>query len=411
MKSLSILVLIDKSIERSEKMDQQTFIHEYARERKNTNSLKWDALEERFGDADLLPLWVADMEFATPKAVTDALTKRIAHGIFGYSGVDKEYFNTYLGWQARHENTPFKEEWLQFSTGVVQAIYDLVDCFTEKGEAVMIQRPVYYPFSNAIKDKQRKLINSPLKNIDGHYEMDLADFESKVVAEKVKLFILCSPHNPVGRVWSEEELANVLTICQKHGVLVIADEIHSDFMMPGQTFTSAISVNEGAFLDHLIVLNAPSKTFNLASLLNSHIWIPNEALRKQYRAYAKVNRQTESSLIGQVAAQAAYENGDEWLAALIDVIYHNYQYIKTNLEAAVPSVKVGELQGTYLLWIDLSQALNGRTTKEVVQDQAKLAVDFGDWFAHDTKDFIRFNLATTPANIKQAVDQLIAALK
>ncbi|EOT39620.1 MalY/PatB family protein [Enterococcus columbae] len=391
-------------------MSINEFVEKYQRERCQTNALKWDALAERFGDADLLPLWVADMEFAAPEAVTEALTKRIAHGVFGYSIVDDQYFDTYLGWQKRHENTPFKREWLSFSTGVVQALYDLVDCFTKEGEAVMIQRPVYYPFSNAIKDKNRQLVNSPLVNVDGHYHMDLADFEAKIVENQVKLFILCSPHNPVGRVWTEKELADVLAICQKHQVLVIADEIHSDFIMPGYQFTSAISVANGAYLDQLIVLNAPSKTFNLASLLNSHIWIPNEALRKQYRTWASKNRQTESSMLGQVAAKAAYANGDAWLASLIEVIEANYQTIRTRLAQEAPQVKVGQLEGTYLLWLDLRQAIDENQVKTVIQDKAKLAVDFGSWFDQDSKGFIRLNLATTPAIIHQAIDQLVASL-
>lgn len=386
------------------------FVEKYQRQRCHTNALKWDALEERFGEADLLPLWVADMEFATPETVTQALTKRIQHGVFGYSLVDDQYFDTYLGWQQRHENTPFQRNWLSFSTGVVQALYDLVDCFTQEGEAVMIQRPVYYPFSNAIKDKKRRLVNSPLVNVDGKYQMNLKDFEDKIVENQVKLFILCSPHNPVGRVWTEQELADVLAICQKYQVLVIADEIHSDFIMPNHQFISAISVQQGAYLDQLIVLNAPSKTFNLASLLNSHIWIPNEKLRKQYRLWASKNRQTESSMLGQVAAQAAYATGDEWLRSLIEVIYTNYQTISQRLASEAPKIKVGQLEGTYLLWLDLRQVLNDQDIKTLVQDKAKLAVDFGSWFDEESKGFIRLNLATTPAIINQAIDQLVASL-
>lgn len=274
----------------------------------------------------------------------------------------------------------------------------------------MIQRPVYYPFSNAIKDKKRRLVNSPLVNVDGKYQMNLKDFEDKIVENQVKLFILCSPHNPVGRVWTEQELADVLAICQKYQVLVIADEIHSDFIMPNHQFISAISVQQGAYLDQLIVLNAPSKTFNLASLLNSHIWIPNEKLRKQYRLWASKNRQTESSMLGQVAAQAAYATGDEWLRSLIEVIYTNYQTISQRLASEAPKIKVGQLEGTYLLWLDLRQVLNDQDIKTLVQDKAKLAVDFGSWFDEESKGFIRLNLATTPAIINQAIDQLVASL-
>lgn len=391
-------------------MNQEEFVTKYSVDRKNTGSLKWDALEERFGDAELLPAWVADMEFSVPETVKEALIQRISHGIFGYSMVTKDYFNAYQGWQQRHEQTVFKEEWLSFSTGVVQSLYDIVDCFTEKGDKVIIQPPVYYPFSNAIRDKGRQVVSSELQLVDGQYQMNLADFEAKLIEQQPKLFILCSPHNPVGRVWTATELADVLALCEKHQVLVLADEIHSDIVLTKRGFCSVLTVEQGKYQDNLILVNSPSKTFNLASLLNSHVWIPNEELRNQYQAWKSQYKQTENSLLGQLAAKVAYETADEWLAGLLTTIQSNYDYVKEQVALHLPKIEVANLEGTYLLWLDLRGYVEKSQVKEIVQDQAKLAIDFGEWFSPNSKGFIRLNLATTPENIHQAVKQLIAAI-
>lgn len=388
-------------------MTIEKFIATYGVKRKQTDSLKWDALAERYGDAELLPLWVADMEFKTPHSVVAALQERVAHGVFGYSNVPTDYFAAYAGWQARHEQTPFQKEWLLFSTGVVQSLYDLIACFTEVGDAVLIQPPVYYPFFNAIVEQDRKLVTSDLIRQAGTYQMDLTDFEQKIEEEHVKAFILCSPHNPVGRVWQPAELAAVLEICRRHQVLVIADEIHSDLVF--QPFTSTISVATTADLENLIVVNAPSKTFNLASLLHSHIWIPAEQRRTVYADWAARHRQTENSSLGQLAAKVAYETGDEWLENLLQVIQRNYEQVKSRLQIELPEIKLGPLEGTYLLWLDLTDLVPATEVKAYVQDQAKLAIDFGEWFSPKTKNFIRLNLATTPDIIQEACDRLIAA--
>lgn len=392
-------------------MNKETFVKKYSMERKQTDSIKWDALEERFGASDLLPLWVADMEFAVPETVKEALIERIQHGVFGYSLLTTDYFNAYQGWQQRHQKSNFQKEWLSFSTGVVQSLYDLIDCFTEKGDAVIIQTPVYYPFSNAIRDKHRQLVTSDLQVVDGRYVMDLEDFEQKIITHQPKLFILCSPHNPVGRVWSEEELAAVMSICQKHHVLVLADEIHSDIVLANRPYCSSVSVENGRFLDQLIIVNSPSKTFNLASLLNSHVWIPNEKLRKEYEAWKAEYKQTEGSLLGQLAAKVAYETADDWLDGLLQTIEGNYQYAKTRLAEELPEVVVADLEGTYLMWIDIRAYVDVQRVKEVVQDEGKLAIDFGEWFSPKARGFIRMNLATTPEIVEQAIKQLIAAIK
>lgn len=386
------------------------FVDRYQKERRNTESLKWDALEERFEDADLLPLWVADMEFQTPETVTNALINRIQHGVFGYSLDNADYFRSFSAWQEKRHNIHLQKEWLRFSTGVVQSLYHLIQCFSEKGDGVLIQPPVYYPFFHAVKDTERKLVVSPLKSENGQYRFDLKDFEEKLRVEKPKLFILCSPHNPVGRIWDEDELLEVLSLCKKHGVLVIADEIHQDFGVGNKKFVSTLNIADGSFHDCLILCNAPSKTFNLASLLHSHIIIPDDKLRRQFDQRIIFYQQTENNLLGQLAGQTAYETGEEWLDGLLGVIRLNYEILINRLKK-FPAIIVSPLEGTYLAWIDLTTVIPRKKIKEIVQKKAQLAVDYGEWFSEECEGFIRLNLATTPTILKQAVDQLVEALE
>ena len=389
-------------------MEAEEFIQTYYRKRKGTDSLKWDALEERYGAADLLPLWVADMDFSVPESVQAALTERIDHGVFGYSFTPTDYFSAYQGWQSRHEQTLFQAEWLHFTSGVVQGIYDLITCFTAEGDQILIQPPVYYPFFDVVKNQKRRLVTSQLIETEAGYRIDFEHFEKQLRENTIKLFILCSPHNPVGRVWEKAELRKLLSLCQKYDVLVISDEIHSDLILPGHTFCSALTIAaELDFLDHLIVCNAPSKTFNLASLLNAHIWLPAENLRKTYQAWEELHRQTGISVLGQIAAQAAYSTGDEWLEGLLSVVEGNYQLLKQQLTTEIPEIKISELQGTYLAWLDLREWLPSLDMKFFIQDQAGLAIDYGEWFSPETKGFIRINLATSTENIETAIKHLL----
>lgn len=387
------------------------FVEENAVSRKNTHSLKWDALNERFGNPDLLPLWVADMEFQTPKPVIEALKKRVEHGVFGYSKVPDDYFEKFNHWQETQHQITLQPEWLRFSKGVVESLYHLLQIFTQEADSVLIQPPVYYPFFNAIKDTKRKLVINQLQKTATGYEIDLNDFEHQIRTENVKLFLLCSPHNPVGRVWSEETLEQLLAICKKYQVLVIADEIHQDFVYAPNKFTSALNVAKGAYQEQLIVVNAPSKTFNLASLLNAHVLIPNAILRETYDQRIKVYSQSEHSDLGQLAAKTAYEQGAEWFAGLKEVILENYQYVKTTFAKELPTIEVAELQGTYLLWLNFESLALGADLERFIKEECQLAVDFGEWFSKETTQFIRLNLATTPKNIQKAVQQIIQAVK
>mgnify|MGYP000614742207 FL=1 len=392
-------------------MQKEKFLKEYLVERKGTYSLKWDALDKRFGNADLISMWVADMEIKAPKEVIEALKERCEHGVFGYSYVSDEYYNSVINWLKEKHNYEIKKEWLRFTNGVVTAIYCFVNIFTKVDDAILILTPVYYPFHNAVKDNNRKLITCDLKNTDGYFTIDYDEVEKKIVENKVKLFIQCSPHNPAGRVWKEEELAKILEICKKHNVLVISDEIHQDIIMKGYKHIPSAIVANGKYADNLITVSAASKTFNLAGLIHSNIIISNAELRKKYDDEIKKINQTEISILGMLATQVAYEKGSEWLENVKEIIEDNFNYLKTELNKHIPEITITNLEGTYLVFLDLRKIIPIDKVKEFIQDKCNLAIDFGEWFGKNFKGFIRINLATDPQIVKKAVENIINEYK
>ena len=392
-------------------MQKEKFLKEYLVERKGTYSLKWDALDKRFGNADLISMWVADMEIKAPKEVIEALKERCEHGVFGYSYVSDEYYNSVINWLKEKHNYEIKKEWLRFTNGVVTAIYCFVNIFTKVDDAILILTPVYYPFHNAVKDNNRKLITCDLKNTDGYFTIDYDEVEKKIVENNVKLFIQCSPHNPAGRVWKEEELAKILEICKKHNVLVISDEIHQDIIMKGYKHIPSAIVANVKYADNLITVSAASKTFNLAGLIHSNIIISNAELRKKYDDEIKKINQTEISILGMLATQVAYEKGSEWLENVKEIIEDNFNYLKTELNKHIPEITITNLEGTYLVFLDLRKIIPIDKVKEFIQDKCNLAIDFGEWFGASFKGFIRINLATDPEIVKKAVENIITEYK
>ena len=392
-------------------MQKEKFLKEYLVERKGTYSLKWDALDKRFGNANLTSMWVADMEIKAPKEVIEALKERCEHGVFGYSYVSDEYYNSVINWLKEKHNYEIKKEWLRFTNGVVTAIYCFVNIFTKVDDAILILTPVYYPFHNAVKDNNRKLITCDLKNTDGYFTIDYEEVEKKIVENNVKLFIQCSPHNPAGRVWKEEELAKILEICKKHNVLVISDEIHQDIIMKGYKHIPSAIVANGKYADNLITISAASKTFNLAGLIHSNIIISNDELRKKYDEEIKKINQTEINILGMLATQVAYEKGSEWLENVKEIIEDNFNYLKTELNKHIPEITITNLEGTYLVFLDLRKIIPIDKVKEFIQDKCNLAIDFGEWFGASFKGFIRINLATDPEIVKKAVESIIFEYK
>lgn len=399
-------------------MEIEEFCSKYTVNRENTNSVKWGTgKDERFKTEGLIPMWVADMEFRAPNEVIDALNKRISHGVFGYTHLWDSYFEAFFNWQKKRYNIDLKKEWISFSSGLVSALYLIVNAFTEKGDNIIILTPVYYPFHNAVKDNERNLIVCDLKNDNGIFSIDFEEFENKIIKNKVKLLIFCNPHNPVGRVWTEEEMEKVFEICKKHNLYIVSDEIHQDINMGVRPFISALSIknkntkNENDYTDKLIVLNSASKTFNLASMLNSHVIIPNEEIRKTYKKFVSRINRTEFNLLGLIASEAAYRYGENWVDGLLKTIKRNYEYIRTEFKNKIPEIIISPLEGTYLPFFDLRNIVNPNRVKEFIQDDCKIAIDFGEWFGKNFKGFIRVNIATDFKYIDYFVNTVIKQLK
>ena len=379
-------------------------------DRVGTDCNKWDSMDARFGDNDLMALWVADMDFKVPQCAIDAAVKYAEFGIYGYYKVPNEYHQAFIDWEKKYHNCEIKKEWLRFSPGVVSPINWYVNMKTKPGEAVIVMTPVYYPFLDAINNNGRKLVSSDLINNGGVYTVNFEDFEQKIVDNNVKLFILSSPHNPVGRVWKREELEQMLAICRKHGVFVVADEIHHDLIMPGHEHTEILNIP--GYTDMLVVLTAGSKTFNLAGCQNSFVILPDEKLRAEYDEFLNSIRIKGGSAFGYVAVAAAFRGGREWLEEVISIVKENADYIKNTLAEKLPKAVVSPLEGTYLLWVDLGAYVEEGKMKEFIQDKCRLAVDYGDWFGGDRfGGHVRFNLATSKENIVEAVDRIVKNAK
>jgi len=374
-------------------------------ERKGTNSMKWDWLDAMFGRDDLLAMWVADMDIESPECVKQALMRYVDFNVFGYYRAPKSYHEAFVRWEREMHGFDIDPKWICHIPGVVPGLYWAVKAFTQPGDAVAIMTPVYYPFATAIQDTGRALIEVPLSHSNGRYAMDLEAFEKALVKHDVKLFILCSPHNPVGRVWTEEELRGVLDICQRHNVLVVSDEIHHDLVLPGNKHVVAATL--GDYDDILITFMSASKTFNLAACGQAFAIISNPELHETFERFISELRMNYGHSFSYVAYQAAYEGGLPWLQELLQLVGENYQLLVDGLAECLPQAVVTPLEGTYLAWVNLESHLEGRDTKEAMCDTCKLAVDFGSWFGGSESDnFIRINLATSPDNIREALKRL-----
>ena len=378
--------------------------------RQGTNSLKYDFAAERGYPADVLPLWVADMDFPTAQPVLDALHEAVSHGIFGYSEVKDGYYQAVSEWFQKHFGWETNPEWLVKTPGVVFALAMAVRALTEPGDSVMIQTPVYYPFYSVIRDNDRKLVENELLYKDGRYEIDFADFEAKIRDYHVKLFILCSPHNPVGRVWTKAELQKIGALCKKYGVIVASDEIHCDFTLPGHLHT-VFTVGCPELAEQTIICTAPSKTFNLAGLQVSNIWIENEDIRRKFLKEIDRSGYSQLNSLGLVAAQAAYENGEEWLLQCKRYLQGNLDFLRTFLKDKLPEIKLVEPDGTYFAWLDCSElGLNHKELKNLIVNKAKLWLDDGYIFGKKSSPFQRVVLACSQKTLAQALEKLEAAV-
>lgn len=375
------------------------------KERKNTNCEKWDGLKEKFGQEDLLPLWVADMDFEAAKCIQDALKSYVSQGTYGYYSDHDSYLEAFINWQEDNHNVKLDKKWIRYAPSVVTSINWLIQILTKLNDGIIVLTPVYYPFFNAIENNNRKLVKSELIYNRGNYEIDYIDFENKIKINNVKLFILCSPHNPIGRVWKKEELNKILEICKKYEVKVISDEIHQDIIIENNKHYSIVNFEE--YKDMIVTLTSGTKTFNLASLQNSFVIIPNDDIRQKFNEYVKKIDIVEGNAFGYIAYEQAYTSGKPWLNQVLETICSNYKLLRSELSEKLPETIISPLEGTYLAWINLNTYVKDENYINLIQKKCKLAVDYGNWFGGDKYNkFIRINLATSKDNIMKAIKQL-----
>lgn len=379
-------------------------------DRRNTRCLKYDFAKRRGVPEDVLSLWVADMDFETSSYIENALIERAKHGIFGYSEVQTPYFEIVRDWMKIHHNWNVQEEWLVKTPGVVFALAMAVKAYTKPNDSVLIQQPVYYPFSEVISDNGRKVVSNDLYlGDDNRYHIDFEDFEKKIVENNIKLFFLCSPHNPVGRIWTAEELIQLGDICVKHGVIVVSDEIHQDFVFCGRHHVFSNLKKE--FENISITCTSPSKTFNLAGLMMSNIFIPNRELRQKFRKELDAAGISQLGIMGLVACEAAYSKGEEWYQAMLAYVSGNIEFVRNYVRENLLNVTMIDTEGTYLVWLDFQKTgLSVDELENLIVHKAKLWLDSGKIFGKCGEGFQRINVACPRSILKKALDRIKAAL-
>jgi cystathionine beta-lyase len=379
-------------------------------DRRGTFSYKWDQSEKLFGRSDILPLWVADMDFKPPQEVVDAIVERAKQGIYGYTIRTDEYYEAVSGWLKRRHGWHVKHEWITSSPGVVPALSLCVHAFTQPGDKVIIQTPVYYPFFDVIRMNGRTIVENPLILREGRYEMDFELLE-KQAADGAKLLILCSPHNPGGRVWTLEELKRLGEICVRHGVLIVADEIHHDLVFPGYKHIPLASMNE-TFANNIITCIAPSKTFNLAGLMASSVIIPNDQLRRRYDYALKTFSIHMESYFGITAVISSYTYGDQWVDELMQYLQGNLDFLMTFVQERLPRIRTMKPEASYLVWMDCREiSSDPADLKKLMYEEAGVAFNDGSIYGEQGRGFLRVNIACPRSLLAEALEKFAAAVE
>lgn len=373
-------------------------------DRKGTSCSKWDNMSSMFTEKGLLPLWIADMDFRCCEEAIEAMRRRVDHGIFGYTVLPDSYFESIAGWMQRRHNWTVQKEWLVTSVTVVSALNIFVQAFTKPGDGVIIQKPVYFPFEECIQDNDRKLVNNELIEKEGYYAIDFEDLEEKAACPENKMLLLCSPHNPVCRAWTEEELRRVIDICSRNDIYLIADEIHMDFVFKAEHVPVGTLTN----YSKLAVCTSPSKTFNMAGLKMANIFIPDEAMRKEFTRRSKsqcgIIPNNPVSIMGICAA---YAKGDKWLDEVKQYIWENFQFVDAYLKEYMPKLKMTKPEATYLAWIDFSGVgLSGLKLRSFLRGKARVALDEGMVFGKSGENFARINVATDRTVVRECLDRI-----
>ena len=368
-------------------------------ERRGTNCVKWDESPS----SDVIPLWVADMDFRVAPAIFEAVQKRAEHGVFGYNIVPESYYEAVISWFHRRHEWDIQRQWILYTTAVVPAMSCVIKALTMPGEKVLILSPAYNCFFSSIRNNGCEVLESPLKAVDDSFEVDFNDFEAKCADEKTTLFLLCNPHNPSGRVWTREELQRMYDICHQHGVKVVSDEIHCELIMPGHQF-----VPFGTITDDCVVMNSPSKNFNTAGLQNANIISPHPSWRRRIDRAININEVCDVNPFGIVALQAAYNESEDWIDELNQYLWGNYEVLRDFIAENLPQWKVCRLEGTYLPWVDVSAM--GITSQELCDRllaEAKVWVNPGTMYGPQTGEgYIRFNIATQRSRLVEALERI-----
>jgi cystathionine beta-lyase len=378
-------------------------------DRSDNFSAKYDELEAKFGRSDLVSLWVADMDFRAAEPIMEAIRERAEQGIFGYTSRPESYYKTMKNWYKTRYNWDMEKDHIIHSPGVVPTLSLIMKLFTEPGDKIIIQSPVYYPFFNVVKDNERELVINPLKKVDGDYFMDFEDLENKI-DEKVKFLILCNPHNPIGRVWTKEELRKLGDMCIKNNITVIADEIHGDLVYDGKRYTPFASISEEFRLNSISCLSA-TKTFNIAGLQASFAVFPDKEMHDKFDEFLGILDIKRNNCFSLVAMEAAYAKGGEWLDQVLVYIRDNMKFVKEYCEKHMPQIKANMPEGTYLVWLDCNDlGLSDDALNDFFVNKARVALDGGSWFGEEGKGYMRINVACPRATLKEGLDRIKEAI-
>lgn len=377
-------------------------------ERLGTHCEKWDMLERHFGRGDLIAMWVADMDFRTVPQVRDALVRRAEHAIYGYTDNGEEDRQAEADWLLRRHGLKVENDWILYSPGVVDSLFFCVSALTKPEDAVLIQPPVYGPFYQAAKLYDRPLVKSPLIHDDAGWRMDFDDLEAKF-AQGVKLMILCSPHNPVGRVWRREELQRLVDLARRHGVIVVSDEIHAEFVFDGLKQTRILAL---AGSENCVMLTSATKAFNLAGLRQSSMIVKDPALRRTLARAIELSHASSPNIFGAIAQTAAYRHGDEWMDAVVEYVRENRDYAVETFNARLPEIGCKPQEGTYLMWLDFNGlGLSHEALKDLLVNRAHVAMNDGLFFGEEGRGWFRMNLATQRANVEKTIDNIYNAIR
>jgi cystathionine beta-lyase len=376
-------------------------------------TMKWSRafLAEHFGNESVIPMSVADMDFKVPPAVIEQLQKRVQHGIFGYEYKADSYYDALTGWYQERHNWSILRQHIESCPSILNAIAILISQHSESGDGVIVQSPAFFEFRMVIKSNERKMVKNPLRLVAGRYQLDFADLETKAAASNNKILLLCNPHNPVGRVWTKDELEQIAAICTRHDLFVIADEIHGDFAFSPHQYTPYLSISEKAAQAAAACIS-PAKTFNISGMVDAMTIIPNEASRQQFHTFAHRYQINKTNVFASLAIESAYREGADWLDALLAYIQGNLDFMRLFLEANVPRVSLIEPEGTFLVWLDFrSLDLEVKELQRFLAEEAQIAVSPGYWFGREGAGFARMTIGCPRLTLHHALNRLSAAVE